>query len=87
MYCNNCGAELDGDALFCTQCGAPSIEAGKKSRPRSRRPRRRRPSPRGLSRPRRRPRPRSPLPPRNWRTPRGSRRRQANGPAPQRRLP
>ncbi|WP_432291522.1 zinc-ribbon domain-containing protein [Olsenella uli] len=28
MYCNNCGAELDGDALFCTQCGAPVDRGG-----------------------------------------------------------
>ena len=28
MCCNNCGAELDGDALFCTQCGAPVDRGG-----------------------------------------------------------
>lgn len=87
MYCNNCGAELDGDALFCTQCGAPVDRGGQEVSAAEPAPATEETLATGTVPAPQTTLPRSPLPPRNWRTPRGSRRRQANGPAPQRRLP
>ena len=25
IYCMNCGAELDGNARFCSECGSPTL--------------------------------------------------------------